>query len=1066
MSSSTITGFKLSPQQRQIWRQQSALGEAALTVQSQIRLQGPLDEQRLQQALEAVMARHDILRTGFQETPGLTLPLQVVQATGEVMWQRFDLTRVAPVDQDSKLMAQRQAERQQMPTSGQPPLQAALFVLGEQQYRLLLTLSALWADLPTCRILLEQLSRHYGGQDLSLTEAAVQYAEFAAWQDELLTEADDEAQAAGVFWQQMLASVQPTASPLRCRDIGPDPFNAQVYSVELAPETQQALQGLSATPAAVLLTGWLILLWRQTEQSGITLGVACDGRQDEDLADACGPFTRTLPFQAQLTEALTFSALLRQVDQQWSDLTDWQDYFPVDQGASSMVLPISFEWVALAAPQTAAGVEFQLEPVWAYSAPSELKLSVTYQGEQLSLKLHYSDQVFSQAAIAALGTQLTALLTHISQEPTAAIGRLRLIEQTPFSTAAHSPAELDQTIERPALPCIHQRFEQQAEQTPTALAIVCEDGALTYEALNRRANQLAHYLLQLGAGPEVPVALYLERSPDLLVTLLAILKTGSAYLPLDLALPGSGIIYRLQDAQVPILVTRAAFLEEMEIATTQVVCLDRDRDHIAQEPNTNPASAVTTANLAYLIYTSGSTGQPKGVAVEHRQLLHYVDGIIERLALPSAAHYASVSTVAADLGHTMIFPSLCQGGTLHLIATERASDAQALADYVEQSPIDCLKIVPSHLKALLQGPQPEKLLPRQRLVLGGEACPWSLMVQIQSLAPGCRLFNHYGPTETTVGALTYALEPAAWVQRTAATVPIGQAIAPSTCYLLDPDLQPVPIGIPGEVYIGGQGVARGYLQRPGLTAARFVPDPFSAHPGARLYRTGDLARLHPDGNLEFLRRRDLQVKLHGFRIELGEIEAQLAQHPQVQAVSAVVHEDDSENPILVAYVVPQAGETLTPSDFRPFLGQRLPHYMIPSLFVTLSALPLTPNGKVDRQALPAPERVRPELAKQYVAPRTPTEEAISAIWVEVLGMETVGVNDNFFELGGHSLLATQVLSRLRETFQVALPLRQLFEAHTVAAVAEVVESALLAEIEAMTDSEAEALVEQTSAGEQ
>ncbi|MEO0489255.1 MAG: amino acid adenylation domain-containing protein, partial [Cyanobacteria bacterium J06659_2] len=823
-----------------------------------------------------------------------------------------------------------------------------------------------------------------------------------------------------------------------------------------------ALWQMDAAPEVILLTSWLVLLWRHTGQTGIgqtelALGVACGGRQDDDLAQVYGPLTQTLPLRADLAATTAFSALLRQVEQTWYTLTDWQDYFPVDQAPDLAGWPVGFEFVTLPAAMTAAGVEFTLEHQWVYDSQPGLRLTARQRDAQLILEFHYNEATIGATAIAALGTQMQTLLTHISAQPTAPISSFSLLSETARQDHIKGYSRFAPTITPET--CIHHRFEQQAAQSPQTLAVIVEDQQLTYQELNTRANQLAHYLQQLGAGPEVPVAMYLGRSPELLITLLAILKTGSAYLPLDPALPTSGVNLRLQDAQAPILVTRQSLLGDTVIATQHIVCLERDREVLTQQSATNPTPTVTPANLAYVIYTSGSTGQPKGVAVEHRQLLTYVDSIIDRLDLSANAHYATVSTIAADLGHTMIFPCFCQGGTLHLITAERAADAQALVSYVEQHPIDCLKIVPSHLKALLQTPNVQRLLPRQRLVLGGEVCPWSLIEQIQRAAPDCRVFNHYGPTETTVGVLTYEVTAEALTQQPAVTVPLGQAIANSQIYLLDPELAPVPMGIAGEVYVGGDSVTRGYLQQPGLTAARFMPDLFRSRPGARMYRTGDLARHLPDGNLEFLRRVDSQVKLHGFRIELGEIETQLALHPGIQAVSALVREDDPDNPLLVAYVVLQTETAPNSPDLRQFLQQRLPNYMIPSLFVPLPALPLTPNGKVDRRALPAPERIRPELAKQYVAPRNATEEVVAAIWAEVLGLEQVGVDDDFFEVGGHSLLATQVLSRLRETFQVELPLRQLFEAHTVAEIVVVIEAALLAEIEAMTDEAAQALIE-------
>lgn len=1052
MSFSTVTGFQLSMPQQQIWQRQSELNEMALAAQCSLSLQGNLDPARLQAALQAGVEPFEIFRTTFQQTPGLKRPLQVIQSPGEMVWQVVDLTSAAKTTQTEAVAAFQAAEQLQIQVSKQPCLRAGLFKQAAQTYTLLLTLPALCADAPTYTLLLRQLCQHYAGTAMPVEDEPVQYTQFATWQAQLLSEPDQEAQA---FWQQQAQSPSlPLLPPLRDRGLSRLDFAPQVQRTRLAPDVACALQQMEATTETILLTSWLILLWRQSEQADFSIAVACDGRLDEDLAQICGPLTRSLPLVAHLETNMTFLALLRQVAQTWEDLTDWQDYYPIEPDTLLALPPTGFEWVQRPAAITAAGVEFTLEHLWIYGERPSLRLSVVQQETDLTLEFHYDEAEMSAAAIAALSQQLQSLLADISQRPTAAIGRLSLIgsaDEARIHSEATPPLAADE--------CLPQRFERQVERTPQATALVFEAASLTYEELNRQANQLAHYLQQLGAGPDVPVAVYLERSPELVVALLAVLKAGSPYLPLDPALPLSGVNFRLQDARSPILVTRRSRLGETAIAAPQIVCIEADGGTLAQQSPANPVSATAAANLAYVIYTSGSTGQPKGVAIEHRQLLSYVDSLVERLELPAIAHYAVVSTLAADLGHTMVFPCLCRGGTLHLIAAERAADAQALADYVQERPIDCLKIVPSHLNALLQTPAGEKALPRQRLIVGGEICPWSLVEQIQAAAPGCQLFNHYGPTETTVGALTYAVTANA--STPSATVPIGQAIANSQVYLLDAHLRPVPVGLPGEVYIGGQGVARGYLNRPALTAARFLPNPFSTQPGDRLYRTGDIARRLPDGHLEFLRRADLQVKLHGFRIELGEIEAQLRQHPALQAVTVALCQDEPDNPLLVAYGVLLPEATLSLSDLRQFLQPRLPNYMIPSLLISLPALPLTPNGKIDRQALPVPEKIRPELAKQYVAPRNPTEEAIAAIWADVLGLETVGVHDDFFELGGHSLLATQILSRLRETFEVELPLRQLFEAHTIAAIAAVVEAALLAEIESMTDEEAQALIQHT-----
>lgn len=1050
MSSPAIIGFPLSPQQQHIWRQSEET--IALSAQCLLTIQGDLRPSWLKRTLQEIVEQHEIFRTAFQQTPGLKLPLQAIQPPGEIDWQAIDLSTAA-ADQEAT-MSTSQATEQRRANTSLPCLRAMLFKLGRQDYRLLLTLPTLCADTQTYQIVLTQLSQHYGAASSWSDEEPVQYAQFAEWQNQLLTETDEAALAGQAFWQQQgLAPHRHLFPPLRYRHPQSSIFTPQVRRIEMASEVASALQQSEFSPQALLLTSWLCLLWRHTEQAEMTIGVACDGRQDEELAQACGPFTRFLPLRCEVSGATPFSALLRRIEQEWYNLNVWQEYFPIDPPHS----PVGFEFVDSVSALTADGIEFILDRAWVYPDRSDLKLAALQQDDRLTLDIHYNKSAIGAPAVAALAAQLEVLLSHVCQPPTTAIAEIGLLSDRA------SQVHLTQFRDPHRLPgnsptrCLHQHFEHQVEQTPARLALIVEEHRLTYQELNIRANQLARHLQRLGAGPEVIVALYLERSPDLLIALLAILKAGSAYLPLDPTLPARRVNFQLQDAKVPILVTRQSLLgDEIEVPS-QVVCLEGDRAGLEAQSGTNPQTTVTPANLAYVIYTSGSTGRPKGVAVEHRQLLTYVDSILERLDLPAAAHYAVVSTLAADLGQTMIFPCWCRGGTLHLISSERVRDAQALADYAQQQPIDCLKIVPSHLQALLQTPHPQLVLPRQRLVLGGEVCPWTLMEQVYQMVPNCRRFNHYGPTETTVGVLTYEVTTDV-AQQLSATVPLGRAIANSQVYLLDSHLAPVPVGIPGQIYIGGDSVTRGYLQQPRLTALRFIPDPYSLEPGARMYCTGDVARYLPDGTLEFLHRIDAQVNLHGFRIELGAIEAQLMQHPNIQAATALVR-DTPGSPLLVAYVVLQSGAVLDPSVWRGFLHQWFPEPMIPSQFVVLPALPLTPNGKVDRQALPVPE-IRP-VAAEYVAPRNPTEAAIAAIWMEVLNLETVGIHSHFFDLGGHSLLVTQVLSRLRETFQIELPLHQLFEARTVAEIAVVVEAALLTEIETMTDEEAEAMMQRT-----
>lgn len=610
----------------------------------------------------------------------------------------------------------------------------------------------------------------------------------------------------------------------------------------------------------------------------------------------------------------------------------------------------------------------------------------------------------------------------------------------------------DLDTKRPAAGmCVQAMFEKQAECAPTRVAVVFEEQQVTYGELNARANQLAHHLLQLGVGAEVAVGLCLDRSVELIVGVLGILKAGAAYVPLDASQPPARRRMILEAAGARVLVSSSELAKDLHASVKNMVCLDAEAELLAQASTDNVSSAVAAENLVYVIFTSGSTGRPKGVAVEHRQLVNYIDAIWEELALPAGSSFASVSTIAADLGNTAVFPALCKGGTLHLIAEERTTDPEGLAAYCQRHPIDCLKIVPTHLSALLAASEAADLLPRRRLVLGGEACPWNLVEKIATLAPACVVLNHYGPTEATVGAITNHVR-AEDGERISETVPLGRPLANMQAYILDQQLRPVRRGVPGELYVGGAGLARGYINHADSTAEKFIPSPFS-NAGERLYKTGDRARYLGDGRIEFLGRVDHQLKIRGYRIEPGEIEAVVRQHPSVRETVIQAREDEPGDMRLVAYVVPNldAGLELiaTPQrlsqiagslvlDLRRLLDEKLPRYMMPSAFVLLNALPLTPNGKLDRNSLPQPARLDTELESD-VPPQTSTEEILASIWARVLKLKQVGVNNDFFQLGGHSLMAVRLFAEIEKMFGIRLPLATLFEAPTISQLAKILE---------------------------
>ncbi|MFQ5906231.1 MAG: amino acid adenylation domain-containing protein, partial [bacterium] len=625
----------------------------------------------------------------------------------------------------------------------------------------------------------------------------------------------------------------------------------------------------------------------------------------------------------------------------------------------------------------------------------------------------------------------------------------------------------DTRTDYPGDSCIHQLFEAQVERTPEKIAVVFEDHQLTYSELNARANQLAHYLRKSGVGPEVLVGICVERSLEMVIGLLGILKAGGAYVPLDPTYPRERLAFMLADAQVPVLLTQERLAEGfsehsacdllMRAGTPalpgEVVCLDADWEVIAQESEENPISGASAENLAYVSYTSGSTGKPKGVAMNHRPLCNLIWWQLQSSTLSGGARTLQFASLSFDVSFQVIFSTWCSGGTLILISRQLQRDAVGLLHFLTEESVERLFLPFVALHQLAQVADSRGSIPtslREIIAAGEQLQITRHIASLLSKLKNCTLHNQYGPSEShVVTAFTLTGSPDDW----SALPPIGRPIANTQIYILDANLQPVPIGVPGELHIGGHGLARGYLNRPDLAAEKFIPDPFSHEPRARLYKTGDLARYLPDGNIKFLGRLDHQVKIRAFRIELGEVETVLGQHPAIQETVVTVRKDIPGDKRLVAYVVlnqEQSRSTAcrtrtgtrprapTTSELRCFLKEKLPDYMVPSAFVTLDALPLTPNGKVDRQGLPAPDRARPDLEGAYVAPRTPVEEMLAGIWTQVLGLEWIGVHDDFFELGGHSLLAMQVISRLRGAFQVELPLRCLFETPTVAELAQVI----------------------------
>lgn len=1025
--SPAIAGYRLSPQQQRLWRLQQRYADQPFRAVLRLRSPEPwdgvgkasLEENRLKSALQNVIDRHEILRTTFPTLPGMTMPLQVIAETlpVETVLTRHDWSAVSPEEVNSKL----NHLLNQPFDWAQGPLMRSHWIQQASHDDLVICLPALCADGATLALLAQDLRRFYEGDRQPDGELPLQYADLAEWQTELL-EGEDTA-AGRSYWRRSSGLEQVVQGlPLEksLQGNAPTAFAPQVDTLTLPSALTQDLYRWAAqqgvTAEAVCLALWQILIGRLTEQSTLTLGYSCNARQHYDeLQTAAGLLTRDLPLRVELSPEQSFAATVAQVQGALKEIQPWQDYFDWDQvQGETGWFPISFGVEAAATEMSPFAVV-----AIAHLEPSTLKLVCRPAPDSLTLDWCYDASRLDLATIQLMQGHWQTLLTAALAAPEGAIAQL------PLLTAAERQAllvDFNQSVTEPLpYPSLHQWFEAQVAQTPDQPALRFEKECLTYCQLNRRANQLAHTLRQQGVGPDRVVVLLLPRSLNWVVAILGILKAGGAYLPLDPHQPAERIQALCQDAAVAQVVTQREWGHCLPASLPQIY-LEQDGD--ATEVENLPA-ATTPDHLAYVIYTSGSTGQPKGVAVEHRQLLNYVQGILPRLGLGSGAHFGLVSSVAADLGNTMLFAALCTGGCLHLIAEDRTLQSSALADYGRQHPLNCLKIVPSHLGALLSDESAADWLPRQCLVLGGEAAPGSLVAAVRRHRPQCRILNHYGPTETTVGVLTYAI-PEHEDLDVSTPLPLGQPLPNVPVYVLDACQQPVPVGVPGELYVGGAAVSRGYLHQPALTAERFIANPFGS---GRLYRTGDRVRHLPSGNLEFLGRSDDQIKLRGFRIELGEIAAVLQQHPAVQQAICLLREDTPEPPRLVAYAIaPQA----SPEELRDYLSAKLPDYMVPAAIVLLRTFPLTANGKLDRQALPAPSRP----ATESVTPTTEAEQTLVAIWQELLGVEALGIHDNFFELGGDSILSIQVIARANQAGLHLTP-RQLFEHQTIAALAAV-----------------------------
>ena len=1012
-----------------------------------IRLNGALDVTALERSLNEILKRHEALRTTFAGVSDR--PLQVINEPRDFRLTVTELRESSPEKKEATV-ARLAAEEARTPfnLAEGPLLRVKLLLLAEDDHVLLITMHHIISDGWSIKVLISEIGELYeayaNGHEATLPELPIQYADFAVWQRNWLQGERLEEQLS--YWKAQLAAAPPL---LELPTDRPRPtfktFHGADVHLSLSKKLSEDITRLSrregATLFMTLFSAFVTLLYRYSGQHDILVGTVIANRNRAETERLIGFFINTLVLRTRLSEQMTFRELLDQVCETALDAYSHQDLpfeklveelQPERTLSHSPVFQVLFHLQnAVTEGLNLSGLSMSQLEVETQTAKLDLSLSMAESKDGLIGTFNYNTDLFDAATIRRMAGHFECLLDAVVSNPDEQIARLRLLTETEKNKVLFewNDARRDYGKDDP----LHLAFAEQARLTPDAVAVRFEQTELTYRELNQRANQLGYYLRKMGVGPEVLVGIFLERSTEMLVALLGVLKAGAAYVPLDATSPSERLSFIIKDAGLSLVLTRKGLKESLAVCDVRLVCLDSDWADIAQEDEANFDSEVTAEDLAYVVYTSGSTGRPKGVLVEHRQLSNYIHSIRERLGLDVCTSFAMVQPLTVDGPVTTIYAPLLTGGCVHLISDERVADAQALATYLHDRQIDYLKIAPSHLATLHQNGDPSKLMPRKVLMIGGEAPRVTFGEELRTHAQ-CSIFNHYGPTETTVGVTTYQVDETVKDVR-GVTLPIGRPLPNVQAYVLDRHMEPVPLGVAGELYIGGKNVSRGYLNSPQLTAERFVPDPFSRSVGARLYSTGDMSRYLADGQLEFLGRRDQQVKVRGFRIELAEIETALREHEDVREAVVAVHADKSSDTHLVAYVVPAKAQTPTAGELRAFLKERLPEYMVPYLYLFLDKLPLTRHGKVDRLALPRPKGSERELDVPFVAPRNAVEEVLSEIFAEVLSVERVGVNDNFFELGGHSLLATQLVSRVRKSFQPDLALRKIFEAPTVASLA-------------------------------
>ena len=1006
------------------------------------RLRGSLNQSALEASLHDLLVRHESLRTTFTIIDGQ--PAQVIAPVSHVPLPVVDLREFAEPDREAEVtrLIQETASQPFDFTTG-PLWRTTLLHLNADEHIFLVTLHHIITDGWSMGIFWRELTALYAanlnGKPSELPPLPIQYADYAVWQREWIQ--DDVLAEQLQYWHAQLADAPPSLDlPADAPRPPHQSYQGMRKSFSVTPSLTKKLKRLSqkegVTLFMTLLAAFQILLWRYTGQRDVLVGSPTAGRTRTELEGLLGFFVNTLVLRTRFKGQPTFREVLRQVRETCFAALKYQDLpfeklvevlQPVRDPSRHPIFQVMFQLYQgePISSLTLSNLQVELIQRSTSTAKFDLELSLVDNLETLKGNVTFNTDLFSDSTIARFIMHYQTLLEGLVADTEQAVTQVLFLtdaEQHQLSMEWNPPiSQAESGI------CIHDLFEAQVARTPEAIALVFEEHALTYAELNTRANQLAHYLRSRGVGPEVLVGLFLDRSLDMVIGVLGIFKAGGAYVPLNPTYPEERLAFMLKDGHLSLLMTQKPFLTRLPHHGAQVVCLDIEGELITKENQENPANRMTSENLAYVMYTSGSTGMPKGVQISHQAVVNLLTAMRQEPGLTDRDILLSVTTLSFDISALELFLPLIVGARVILANRDVALDGAQLGEMLTRSATTVMQATPTTWRLLLAADWRGST--QLKILCGGEALPRELANQLQ---PKCAvLWNMYGPTETTIWSAVCQVEVGA------GSVPLGRPIANTKFYILDAQRNPVPIGVHGELNIGGVGLARGYLNRPDLSAEKFTPDPFSERPGTRIYKSGDLARRYgSDWVIEFLGRIDHQVKLRGYRIELGEIEAVLAQHPTVQDAVVLCREDTPGDKQLVAYVVRVPETHPDPSTLRSYLKTQLPEHMHPHVFLILESLPLTSSGKINRSALPAPDPIFRTLNTKYIPPRTPVEELIADIWRELLKVERIGVHDNFFELGGHSLLATKVAARIQALLQTELSVRTLFDCPTIGELAD------------------------------